>query len=496
MLNGGNGDRGVGGRTGWPKWAGYPIAVILEAALTAGLLALQPHIPLGTYPINYVIVIMAVAYWFGEGPAVLAFLLGLIAFDHYFVPPLGLVWPPASSPNSWAMYASFFIGSALVASAMLLIRRSQRRNIRLAEELRKSNEHTTSILESITDAFFAVDREWRFTYVNAEAEQFLHKTRNELVGRSIWDTFAQSVGSRFHDEYQRAVAEQVTVEFDEYVPSSEAWLSVRAYPSTTGLSVYFSDITERIKAEETLRHHLSLLQQALAPPKPVTSSGYRVGSVYVPAFPGEQIGGDFYDVFKTESGGIGIVIGDVAGKGVEAAALAAAARSTVRSFAYELSSPGDALFHANTVLESQEPGSGRFATVFLVTIDPPTGRLSYARAGHPPAAIWRAEGRVEFLEQGGLPIGLLAGQVYDTFEDRLDPGDKIILYTDGILEARRHSEFFELDGIRRALVNHGSGTCEGMAAGLLEDAREWANGRLSDDVAILIVERLAGESDL
>lgn len=450
MLNGGNDDRGVGGRTGWPKWAGYAIVVILEVALTAGLLALQPYIPLGGHPINYAIVIIAVAYWFGEGPAVLAFLMGLIAFDYYFVPPKGLVWPPATSPTSEAMYVSFFVGSALLASAVLLIRRSQRRNIQLAEELRKSNEHTTSILESITDAFFAVDREWRFTYVNAEAERFLHKTRDELAGRSIWDTFPEFIGSRFYNEYQRAVVEQVTVEFEEYVPSSEAWLSIRAYPSAAGLSVYFSDITERIKAEEALRHHLSLLQQALAPPKPVTSSGYRVESVYVPAFPGEQIGGDFYDVFKMESGGIGIVIGDVAGKGVEAAALAAAARSTVRSFAYELSSPGDALFHANTVLESQEPGSGRFATVFLVAIDPPTGRLSYARAGHPPAAILRAGGRVEFLEQGGLPIGLLAGQVYGTFEDRLDPGDKIILYTDGIMEARRDVELLELDGIKRS----------------------------------------------
>jgi PAS domain S-box-containing protein len=496
MLNGGNGDCGVGGRTGWPKWAGYPIAVILEGALTAGLLVLHPYIPLGEYPINYVIAIMAVAYWFGEGPAVLAFLLGLITFDYYFIPPLGSVWPPTSSPAGWATYVSFFIGSGLVAFAMLLIRRSQQRNIRLAEELRKSNEHTTSILESITDAFFAVDREWRFIYVNAQAERFLNKTRDELVGKNMWDAFPEFIGSRFYNEYQRAVAEQVTVEFDEYVPSLEAWLSVRAYPSAAGLSVYFSDITERIWAEEALRHHLSLLQQALAPPKPVTSSGYRVGSVYLPAFPGEQIGGDFYDVFKTESGGIGIVIGDVAGKGVEAAALAAAARSTVRSFAYELSSPGDALFHANTVLESQELGSGRFATVFLVAIDPPTGRLSYARAGHPSAAIRRAGGRVEFLEQGGLPIGLLAGQVYGTFEDRLDPGDKIILYTDGIMEARRDVELFGLAGIIRALVNHGSGTSEEMAAGLLEDAREWADGWLRDDVAILVVERLAGESDL
>ena len=115
--------------------------------------------------------------------------------------------------------------------------------------------------------------------------------------------------------------------------------------------------------------------------------------------------------------------------------------------------------------------------------------MSYARAGHPPAAIWRADGRVQFLEAGNPAMGISARQEYETFVDCLEPGDKIVLYTDGILEARRGKEFFDMEGVGRALVTHGPGTAGEVAAGLLEAARQWADGPLRDDVAILVIER-------
>jgi diguanylate cyclase (GGDEF)-like protein/PAS domain S-box-containing protein len=115
------------------------------------------------------------------------------------------------------------------------------------EALRRSEAEIFSVLESITDAFFALDREWRFTYVNAQAEDLFSNAREDLVGERIWED------PTFHPHYRKAVEEGATVRFEARYPQSGAWYSVRAYPSASGLSVYLQDITERKKAEEALK---------------------------------------------------------------------------------------------------------------------------------------------------------------------------------------------------------------------------------------------------
>ncbi len=106
-----------------------------------------------------------------------------------------------------------------------------------------------SILERITDAFFALDTEWRFTYVNTQAERLLHRTRDGLLGKNIWDEFPEAVGTAFDKEYRRAVSEQTTVTFDEYYSPLQTHFTVHAYPAEDGLSVYFENSTERKKEE-------------------------------------------------------------------------------------------------------------------------------------------------------------------------------------------------------------------------------------------------------
>ncbi|HEX2202239.1 MAG TPA: PAS domain S-box protein [Longimicrobium sp.] len=124
---------------------------------------------------------------------------------------------------------------------------------RLLEGEREARAQVTTILESITDAFFAVDRVWRFTYVNREAERLLKRAREELLGHSLWEEFSGAVGSTFQHEYQRAVAERTTVQFEAYAPTIGIWVDARAYPSSDGLSVFFRDVSARKRAEEKLR---------------------------------------------------------------------------------------------------------------------------------------------------------------------------------------------------------------------------------------------------
>jgi len=121
------------------------------------------------------------------------------------------------------------------------------------EALRRSEAEIFSVLESITDGFFALDHELRFTYVNPQAEVMLNRSGEDLIGERIWED------PTFYPKYRRAMAEGKTVRFEGYYPALKVWYDVRAYPSQSGLSVYFQDVTERRDAEERVRFQSRLL---------------------------------------------------------------------------------------------------------------------------------------------------------------------------------------------------------------------------------------------
>lgn len=234
-----------------------------------------------------------------------------------------------------------------------------------------------------------------------------------------------------------------------------------------------------------------LLQSALLPEKPMVGPGYSVAHTYAAGIAAAGIGGDFYDTFSTESGKVGILIGDVSGKGLEAAAFAAATRSTVRAFAYETASPGESLAHTNDVLVSQSQTFGVFVTVFLIILDPSTGEFRYSSAGHPPSAIYRMDGDVEFLDIHSPILGVWGKLAYHEGSGQLRPGDKIVLYTDGISEARHNSELFGTERLEEVLGRHGTESPDSLVSELFTAANTWAKGNITDDVAVLIVERAA-----
>ncbi len=124
---------------------------------------------------------------------------------------------------------------------------------RAEAKVREQEQQTRTILESITDAFFGLDRDWRFTYVNRQAEALLGRSRDDLIGKSHWDVYPDTLGTVVERSYDHAVAENITVTFENYYPPHDRWYEVRAYPSPDGLAVYFRDVGERKRAEIALR---------------------------------------------------------------------------------------------------------------------------------------------------------------------------------------------------------------------------------------------------
>lgn len=129
-------------------------------------------------------------------------------------------------------------------------------NVTLQKEaedaLRQAHARTERILESMTNAFFALDRQWRFTYINRHAEGMLMRSRDELLGKNLWEEFAEAVGSTFYHQYHQAMASGETLVFEEYYPPLERWFEVHAVPSEEGLSVYFHDISDYKRTQEYL----------------------------------------------------------------------------------------------------------------------------------------------------------------------------------------------------------------------------------------------------
>jgi PAS domain S-box-containing protein len=123
------------------------------------------------------------------------------------------------------------------------------------------------VLERISDAFFALDRDWRFTYVNDRAAELLDRRAEALVGERVWEAFPEAADSTFRRQYERAMETQETVTFAEYYPPLSTWFEVRAYPSETGLSVYFRDVTaakEREREQAERRRLFETLGDTLA----------------------------------------------------------------------------------------------------------------------------------------------------------------------------------------------------------------------------------------
>ena len=232
---------------------------------------------------------------------------------------------------------------------------------------------------------------------------------------------------------------------------------------------------------------LHLQQALLSPPQKVR--GVSLGHAYESATANVEVGGDFYDFFSLSRGRVAIVIGDVSGKGVDAAILASLVKNGLRAYLAEEENVATAVAKANRLFIRDSPLAS-FATLFCGILDPARGDLRYLLAGHPPGVVRRRkEGEIVWLEVTSPVIGMFEDAVYREEELHLAVGDLLLLYTDGIIEARRDSGMFGEEGIAEFVrESYGLSTRE-LPAKLLQAVFNYTGGQLADDAAILSIRR-------
>jgi sigma-B regulation protein RsbU (phosphoserine phosphatase) len=244
---------------------------------------------------------------------------------------------------------------------------------------------------------------------------------------------------------------------------------------------------ERAEESEARARALArTLQQTLIPPAPPAIPGLDVAAAFRPAGSGDEVGGDFYDIFEIGAGDWAVAIGDVCGKGVEAAVVTALARHTIRAAAVNSSTPSEILNVVNEVLLRHD--GDRFCTIALMRLrrTGDTWVAEVGSAGHPLPLLCNEGGEPQIVGEAGTLLGVLPDATVVDTRLVLRSGDVIVLYTDGVTEARAGTEFFGEQGLRAALSRLVPSTAA-VTDGVLDEVMRFQSGFPRDDIALVVV---------
>ncbi len=257
----------------------------------------------------------------------------------------------------------------------------------------------------------------------------------------------------------------------------------------------FTDITDAAaRADEVERLYeqsrqvAESYQRALLPDRIPKLPRMSLVAHYVAAAGTRAVCGDFYDFVTLRDGRMAIVLGDVCGIGPKAANDAALARYTLRSLAATESDPAALLRSINDLVHLQSSNE-RFVRILLGVLDPERAVLEYANAGHVPPVLFRSSrGEVEWLGEGGLPLGVEDGTDYKIARIELEPGDTLVFYTDGLTEAPRHGRPFGQGRFTDMVAEYGLGTPGELVQALRRSVDAWVSDDLRDDLALVVCQ--------
>ena len=389
-----------------------------------------------------------------------------------------------------------------------------------AEAVRASEERFRSLSTSSPIGIFRTDAGGNFVYGNERWRAITGLGEDEAPGAGWKRVFAPECRDALTQDWEAAARTGDEISRECRLAAAgphERWVLLRASAvrssrtaGTTGFVGTLEDITERkayqARLEEAYQkeHRIaaSLQRSLLLAPREDAFGGLLVRPFYQAALREANVGGDFFDAFALANGQVALVVGDVSGKGLAAAARTAELKYVLRAYLRESPDPAGALARTNHfVCDAQaldEHGFGTFIALALAVVHPASGACTFALAGaEPPLLLLRNGGsgvvRVAAVEeQGGLPLGLEAHAVYQPIERTLGLGDLILLATDGLTEARRGRELLGPDraaDLARDAAEQ-SATLDALGEKILEGARTFAGGPLQDDVCLLLARRV------
>lgn len=358
--------------------------------------------------------------------------------------------------------------------------------------------------------FLSTTSEGTIVKVNATLCRWLGVDRASLVGRSSFVDLLTPGGRIYHETHYAPMLRMhgmvrelaldllrpdgtrlpvlVNASFERERVDTPSRVRIAVFNASERRRYEHELLAEKRRAEASEARARSLartLQQTLLPPTEPQIPGLEVATAYRPSEDDLLVGGDFYDVFRLGPSEWGVVLGDVCGKDAEAATVTALARWTIRAAAIESQGTAEALANLNELLCSH--GTERFCTALLVRLRPAGDgwHATLTLAGHPlPVSIGSG------VAMADIALGPLVGAFEDVrfpeSELTLAPGDGLLVYTDGVTEARRGRDFFGEDRLLTAVRAHGPAP-RALVDGLVADVEAFRDGPASDDVAILAV---------
>src|ERR671913_936795 len=339
--------------------------------------------------------------------------------------------------------------------------------------------------------------------VSSEAEQNKTLVRRlfEARGKPNMDAVEKMLAPHFlshtkvfpGQQLDREGFKRMTLEY--HAAFSNTRFIVEEWSQGSGLAELTQQRLEQERVErERIEQELEVarsIQQASLPKEVPTPEGWQISPFYQPA---REVGGDFYDFFELPEGRLGLVVGDATGKGVPAALVMASARSMLRAVAQGTEySPGGVLGKVNDALATDIPPN-MFITCFYAILDPESGRLLYANAGHDLPYVWQS-GEAEELRARGMPLGLMPGMSYEQKEIVLEWGDSALFYSDGLVEAHDpQRDMFGFLRLRALVREHGKQ--ESLEEALLEQLYSFVGEgwEQEDDITLLTLKRSASLS--
>lgn len=351
-----------------------------------------------------------------------------------------------------------------------------------------------SLIDSAPDGFVIANSRGRIVFVNTPGEKLFGYPEDELLGQPVEILLPEVFRHehvRYREEFMSAPRTRpMGLGLDLYgrrKDESEFPVEISLSPVQTDHELMVMAIIRDVTEYKRERQISQTLQNALLSPLPEGIAGLKMASVYRSAYAGALVGGDLFDVFELQPGLVAISIGDVSGKGVNAAVHTALAKYSFRAYAYVDPDPAYVMERLNRAVY-RESAIDSFITFFYGLLDVEKGTICCANAGHmPPLHLVCPNEEITEVVISGMPLGVCEDASYEQHAVSFRSGDRMLFYSDGVTDAKGENGLYGMTNLIEFFRRGGCDPPADFISGLARTLENWSGGHLQDDVTSLLV---------